>query len=154
MGACPAMTAVGRSVGRTRGNGLAGTHHSRVHSICTARPPVAASLPLGGALGRFPADCAYGVQGPAGSRFRVMGQVLRRLHPGTADVQPLARFISGGFRINAWRAECPRWTSHSPPRNPRRESHPPAGVFAFWAAKTNAAIMHEAFAAINCTATS
>lgn len=57
--------------------------------LCSAHPPVAASLPLGGALGWLPAVAPM-VHTTSREPGPGRGQVRRRLHPGQVDVQPRA----------------------------------------------------------------
>ena len=86
--------------------------------LCSAHPPVAASLPLGGALGWLPAVAPM-VHTTSREPGPGRGQVRRRLHPGQVDVQP--RAIGPGSWIKSrqgGRISIPLVSSIRPPREP------------------------------------
>ena len=91
------LSAAGRSRGIVQGaTGPAEPSSSRVHRSTPAHPPVAALLPLGGALGWLPAVAPMVQQGQPGTAGREGDKSVEAVPRPVVDVQPCAKAPGNG----------------------------------------------------------
>ena len=101
-----------------RGSEASRAPHSRVHRSTPAHPPVAALLPLGGALGWLPAVAPMACEGQPGTDGRE-GDKSVKLYPGHWLTFNLAQTHQVRDKIKPRSAGYPfTWFSYSPPREP------------------------------------
>lgn len=104
-------------------------HSSRVHRSTPAHPPVAALLPLGGALGWFPAVAPMVQQGQPRTVGREGDKSVEAV-PRPWLTFNLVQLHRGGHKIEPRSAEYPiRGLTYSPPRRP--SEIPASGGFRF-----------------------
>ena len=120
----------GRSRGIVQGaTWPAEPHSSRVHRSTPAHPPVAALLPLGGALGWFPAVAPMVQQGQPRTVGREGDKSVEAV-PRPWLTFNLVQLHRGGHKIKPRSAEYPiRGLTYSPPRRP--SEIPASGGFRF-----------------------
>lgn len=120
----------GRSRGIVQGaTWPAEPHSSRVHRSTPAHPPVAALLPLGGALGWLPAVAPMVQQGQPGTVGREGDKSVEAV-PRPWLTFNLVQLHRGGHKIKPRSAEYPiRGLAYSPPRRP--SEIPASGGFRF-----------------------